>query len=83
MESVPEYASFFDEKGEVIPLGSNFKRPDYARTLAMIAENPTAFYEGEIAEGIVRAVQDQEGLMTLDDLKGKTHSDHAYARLSC
>jgi gamma-glutamyltranspeptidase/glutathione hydrolase len=73
MESDPQYAPFFNpETGEVIPQGSNFERPDYAATLIRIAEHGAdAFYTGEIAEGIVKAVQAREGLMTLEDLMGK------------
>jgi len=77
METDPEYAPFFfPETGEVIPQGSNFRRPDYAKTLERIAEGGAdAFYTGDIAQGIVSAVQAREGLMTLEDLEGRFRSD--------
>lgn len=44
-------------------------QPDLARTLRLIAaEGPDAFYEGEIARTIARAMRDNDGLITEDDL---------------
>lgn len=66
------YDPFFDEQGEVVELGTVYKRSAYARTLESIANNGTdIFYEGEIAEGIVKAVQASGGLVTMDDLKSE------------
>jgi gamma-glutamyltranspeptidase/glutathione hydrolase len=43
---------------------------DLAATLAAIAEQgPRGFYEGPVAEKLVKAVTDAGGIMTLDDLK--------------
>jgi gamma-glutamyltranspeptidase/glutathione hydrolase len=44
-------------------------QPDLARTLRLIAEQgPDAFYEGEVADAIVRAMREHDGLITADDL---------------
>ncbi|WRT64127.1 gamma-glutamyltransferase [Kwoniella shivajii] len=70
MASDPEYSSLFKE-GQVISLGSIWKRPEYASTLRKIAkEGSKAFHEGDIAESIIEVIQERGGLMTLDDLKG-------------
>jgi gamma-glutamyltranspeptidase / glutathione hydrolase len=43
---------------------------DLAATLSAIAEQgPRGFYEGPVAERLVKAVRDAGGIMTLDDLK--------------
>jgi gamma-glutamyltranspeptidase/glutathione hydrolase len=43
---------------------------DLAATLSAIAEQgPRAFYQGPVAERLVKAVRDAGGIMTLDDLK--------------
>jgi gamma-glutamyltranspeptidase/glutathione hydrolase len=53
--------------GQVVTL------PGLARTLRAVAEGgPQAFYEGPIADAIVKTVQSQGGLMTHDDLKQHT-----------
>ncbi|MDE2952630.1 MAG: gamma-glutamyltransferase [Chloroflexota bacterium] len=50
--------------------GQVLRLPGLAKTLRMIAEGgPDAFYTGPVAEAIVSSLQEQGGLMTLDDLK--------------
>ena len=69
------YDIFFHPDGSLLESGERFQRKEYAETLSKIAANgPEAFYAGEIAQGIVRAVQGDGGLMTLDDLKGKSRA---------
>lgn len=52
-----------------IRVGDRIKNPEHARALEKIAsEGASAFYEGEIAEAIVRAVENDGGVMTLEDL---------------
>ncbi|KAK8865895.1 gamma-glutamyltransferase [Kwoniella newhampshirensis] len=69
MEKDPMYASLF-HNGQALPIGSTWKRPEYARTLERIArEGADAFYHGEIAEAIVNAVKERGGLMTVEDLR--------------
>jgi len=64
---------YIDGKDSVREVGSIIKNPELAATFRIIAEKGVeAFYEGEIAENIVSAVQNAEfnpSVMTLDDLK--------------
>lgn len=67
-------ASYFHDD-EMAPLqaGEVLANPAYARTLRMIADNGAdALYTGEIAEAIVKAVNEapSPGGMTLEDLAG-------------
>ena len=57
-------------KGAPPRAGQVVRLPGLAATLRAIAEGgPDAFYSGPIAEAIVSTLQEQGGLMTLDDLK--------------
>lgn len=69
----PTYVSLITKDGQAIPIGSIWKRPEYATTLRKIAaEGAAAFYQGEIAEGLVKAVRARDGVMTVDDLESET-----------
>jgi gamma-glutamyltranspeptidase/glutathione hydrolase len=65
---------FLHDDGSVPELGEVRKNPDLGHTLRLLAEQgPRAFYEGEMARDIVRAVREapfQPGKLSLDDLKG-------------
>lgn len=61
---------FFREDGTPLRAGDVLKQPDLAKSLRLIVEKGRdGFYTGETAEGIVKAVNDAGGLMTLEDLK--------------
>jgi gamma-glutamyltranspeptidase / glutathione hydrolase len=50
--------------------GDLFRNPDLGRTLRILGERgPQAFFDGEIAEAMVRTVQRYGGVMELDDLR--------------
>ena len=50
--------------------GDLLVQADLATTLSAIAEQgPRGFYEGPVAEKLVKAIDDAGGIMTLDDLK--------------
>ena len=50
--------------------GETFRRPDLAWTLSRLRSGgPDAFYKGEIADEIVKAVQTAGGVLTRDDLE--------------
>lgn len=56
-----------------IRAGDLVRLPEQARALRLIAEHGAdAFYKGEIAHAIVRAVEADGGRLTLDDLAGFT-----------
>mgnify|MGYP003113912569 CR=1 FL=1 len=63
---------FFTEAGEPLPVGHVRDNPAYAGTLRAVAADWRNFYTGEIAEGIVEAVNSdaRPGGMTLEDLAG-------------
>ncbi|ABG03271.1 gamma-glutamyltransferase 2. Threonine peptidase. MEROPS family T03 [Rubrobacter xylanophilus DSM 9941] len=49
--------------------GEVFRQPDLARTLALVAESGSeAFYGGEVARSIARAVQEDGGYLSEEDL---------------
>lgn len=62
---------FFEEDGKT-PIGVGFLRdnPDYAQSLKLIAENPRALLEGELAEKIIAAVREEPlpGTLSLSDM---------------
>lgn len=61
--------TILDESGAAHPPGTRLLWPDLARTLKLIAEQGgDVFYRGEIAEGIVKASEEMNGLFTMDDL---------------
>ena len=61
-------AVFADSGGPLRP-GQILRQADLANTLAAIAEDGrAAFYEGSIGERIVSFIQQQGGLLTMDDL---------------
>ncbi len=57
--------------GQVLPQpGAVIKLPELAATLSYLAEaGATAFYEGEIAQQLVKDCSDRGGYLTLEDLK--------------
>ena len=68
-DSLPSLAGTYLIDGRAPLPGNVFRNPALARTLRAIAEGgPDAFYTGHIAESIVSVVQQNGGLLTLDDL---------------
>ncbi|KAL1981493.1 hypothetical protein VTN96DRAFT_2522 [Rasamsonia emersonii] len=69
----PTWALDFAPNGTRLGLGDTITRKRYADTLETIAnQGADAFYSGPIAETMVRAVQSDNGTMTLEDLKNYT-----------
>ena len=63
---------YFYPQGKPAPIGYLLKNPELAAVLRQVAElGVTVFYQGEIAQAIVNAVQThaQAGDLSLDDLK--------------
>lgn len=63
---------YFFEADGVTPIGVGFVRdnPAYAQTLKLIAENPRALLEGELAQEIIAAVREEPlpGVLSLSDM---------------
>lgn len=50
-------------------VGDTLKNPDLAKTLQMISDNGAdAFYKGEVAEAMVKAVKESGGILSMEDL---------------
>ena len=65
-----ESFSIYFKDGEPLKEFSVFKRPDLANTFREISVNGTkGFYEGAVADKIVKAMEANNGLITHDDLK--------------
>lgn len=55
--------------GEAPKVGGIFRNPDLARSYRLIAEHGRdGFYKGPVADGILRLMQEENGLMTAADL---------------
>lgn len=65
----PDWSSIFAPKGSFLREGDMIRRTNYSRTLAVIgSEGAGAFYEGPIADSIVRKVRSTGGIITHADL---------------
>lgn len=63
-------AVFYKEDGSAYEPGETLVQSDLAASMKLIAdEGPLAFYDGPIAEKIVAAVTEADGLLTLDDFQ--------------
>jgi len=67
----PASAKFLSNPdGTPLREGDLLVQKDLAQTLTAIAERgPRGFYQGPVAEKLVKAIRDAGGIMTLDDLK--------------
>jgi gamma-glutamyltranspeptidase/glutathione hydrolase len=67
----PSSAKIFSRAdGSSLREGDRLVQSDLAATLSAIAERgPRGFYQGPVAENLVKAIGDAGGIMTLDDLK--------------
>jgi gamma-glutamyltranspeptidase/glutathione hydrolase len=69
LTATPEASAAYLVNGKAPAVGSVHHQPDLARSLHIIADKGRdGFYQGEIAEEIVRYSDSQDGLLTLDDL---------------
>jgi gamma-glutamyltranspeptidase/glutathione hydrolase len=69
LEADPDTARTWLVDGNVPPLYGVFRNPDMARAFRVLRrKGRDAFYEGEIAEAIVRKIRDGGGAMTRSDL---------------
>lgn len=65
-----EWSEVYMPKGKPVREGDIVRRPNLANTLETIAkEGADAFYHGEIAKSLIKTIQSNGGIMTLDDLQ--------------
>lgn len=66
-----EWRTVFAPNGKPLIEGQTIRRPNYARTLSVLAsDGPDAFYKGPIADALVRKIKETGGIMTHADLEG-------------
>ena len=69
MNTFPALGKIYLNEGYPYNVGDTLKNPDLAKTLKMIRDNGSdAFYKGEVAEAMVKAVQESGGVLSLEDL---------------
>jgi gamma-glutamyltranspeptidase/glutathione hydrolase len=69
-EMFPESMKIYFPNGETIEVGDTLRQLDLANTLEKISMfGDSVFYEGEIAEEIVRSVQHFGGILSTEDFK--------------
>ncbi|MEM8675468.1 MAG: gamma-glutamyltransferase [Cyanobacteria bacterium P01_G01_bin.67] len=64
----PEAAKIFlQNENQIYQAGDTLIQPDLARTLDLIASEEDAFYQGEIAQKVVAASQENNGILSVSD----------------
>jgi len=67
------WRAIYTKDGNLVGEGASMSRSNYAETLQIIAnEGPKPFYEGKIAESLVKKAQETGGRLTLEDFKNYT-----------
>lgn len=69
LASNPAARQIFTNNGQPLQPGERLIQRDLARTLIAVARNPQNFYSGSIADAIDRDMRQNQGLITLTDLK--------------
>lgn len=71
MNTYPALGKIYLKEGYPYSINDTLKNPDLAKTLKMIRDDGSdAFYKGEMAEAMVKAVQESGGVLTMEDLAG-------------
>ena len=79
--STPEALAAFARNGVPLRAGDPFSSPEMARTIERLGEEGSApFYRGEVAEAIVRQVQEGGGTLGAQDLASYEAIERAPAR---
>jgi gamma-glutamyltranspeptidase/glutathione hydrolase len=65
-----ESVRVYQRDGKFYEMGEKFVQPDLAAVLTRVKANPRDFYEGRTAELIVADMKRNNGIMTMEDLKG-------------
>jgi gamma-glutamyltranspeptidase / glutathione hydrolase len=67
--STPEAAALFAPEGRLLRAGDRLRQPELADALQRLAaEDARPFYQGDIADAILRWLSDRGGIVTRDDL---------------
>jgi gamma-glutamyltranspeptidase / glutathione hydrolase len=69
MSQNPGARAIFTHNGQPLRRGERFVQRDLGRTLRAIAQSPSRFYSGNIAQAIAQDMKQHQGLVTLEDLK--------------
>ena len=81
LSKYPETRRIYLKEGDFYNEGEIFKQPDLAATFARLQQGgPNEFYEGETARLIVNDMKRNNGLMTLEDLRGYVAKERAPLR---
>jgi len=81
LSKYPETRRIYLKEGDFYNEGEVFKQPDLAATFARLQQGgPNEFYEGETARLIVNDMKRNNGLMTLEDLRGYVAKERAPLR---
>ncbi|MEM8722221.1 MAG: gamma-glutamyltransferase [Cyanobacteria bacterium P01_G01_bin.39] len=74
----PEAARIFlQDDNQTYQAGDKLLQPDLAQTLRLISENRDAFYQGEIAQKVVTASQENNGILSLSDFANYQVTEYA------
>ncbi len=65
----PAARAIFTRNGQPLKPGGRLIQRDLSRTLSVIAQDPNRFYTGNIAQAITLDMKQNQGLVTLQDLK--------------
>ncbi|CAH1405790.1 unnamed protein product [Nezara viridula] len=57
-----------NDRGELAQLGDVIKLPTLAKTFRIIAEDPNALYNGSLTAGFVKDIQNNGGIITIEDM---------------
>lgn len=70
MVAMPSGRDIYAPKGQLLKTGETVFMRDFAETLSYLVENgPAEFYEGEIAQKLVKDCEEKGGYLTYEDLK--------------
>ena len=84
IDQFPSTAALFYPDGKAVAAGARLVQTDLAQTLERLARGGAAgFYEGNLAGGIVKAVKDHGGLLSLRDLREYKPIWRAPIRIVC
>ncbi|KAF0439347.1 gamma-glutamyltranspeptidase [Gigaspora margarita] len=69
LEQDPALSAIYAPSGKLLEKGEIVYRRNFSRTLELISENYTEFYEGSIARSLINEINGRGGIMSFDDFK--------------